>query len=186
MANFITWEFVGTNEIVRRLERIIPQLAPANRDLARTAGRIILTALRKEAPVGTHYIISGNQVTATYPETLKKSLIYRTYAKKDYVELKFYAAEHVKYVVNPVRGHWITAKKGKFLRFYWPGAPPELVEKFGGNIMYFKQVWHPAQKANPFHERAFKSVQTEVESLMTQYGATVIETLEGRQGRFFF
>ena len=63
---------------------------------------------------------------------------------------------------------------------------PWLTERFGGNTVFFKQVWHPGTKANPFHERAYKSVQTEVEGLMTQYGATVIEMMEGRQGRFFF
>lgn len=186
MANFITYELTGVNEIVDRLERIIPGLKPANRDMARKAGRILLMALRKEAPVGTHWIISGKQATPTWPETLKKSIIYRTYVRGDRVDLKFYAKDYVRYVINKTRPHWIVAKNVKFLRFYWPGAPPAIVERFGGNVVFFTKVWHPGTKANPFHKRAYKNVQTVIEGLMTLYGATVIGMLEGKQGRFFF
>lgn len=183
----MTYELTGVNEVVGRLERIIQGLRPANRDLARKAGQIILMELRKEAPIGTHWIISGKEATPTYPETLKKSIIYRTYARGNRVDLKFYAKDYVKFVVNRTRPHWIVAKNAKFLRFYWPGAPPEIVEKFGGNVVFFKKVWHPGNRhPNKFHERAYKNVQTEVENLMTQYGAAVIEALEGKQGRFFF
>lgn len=139
--------------------RAIPAIRAKTRDHTREMGRRLIKKMREYAPVGTHYVISDdNSYTEHRPATLQKSLRFRTFKTKDGYDLRIYAASHVKFVVEKTKPHRISAKNVKFLRFVWPDAPPEIVERFGGNVVYFRSVWHPGTQANPFHERAYLSM----------------------------
>lgn len=160
----MTWELQGFRDLEGRFRAASTEARKAAREMARDVGRALVAEMRKFAPVGTHYIIhDNNSVTVTKPETLKKSLSFKTFTRAWGVELRFYAAEHVKYVVNKTRPHWIEAKNSKVLRFYWPDAPAEVVEQFGGNVVYFRRVWHPGSFSNPFPERALISLAPQLQ-----------------------
>ena len=142
-------------------------------------GRLLVAELQRLAPVGTHYRIDGDSVTESRPETLKKSIHFKTrQAGHDRVELNIYAAEHIKYVIYPTRAHWIEAKNGKFLRFYWPDAPPEVLEMFPTGIVYFKRVWHPGTKGNPFQQEAMTNKWDEIQKLTREAAERVKLSVE--------
>jgi len=179
MPNFISWKFVGFRDTQGRFAAGSKATKRAAQDIARACGRLIVREMQRLAPVGTHYRIdSHGNVFESRPETLKKSIKFRTFSRANGTVLRVYAAEHVKYVIYPTRPHRITAKRGKFLRFYWPDAPPEIVASFGGNVVYFKSVWHPGTKGNPFHERAVENLQPDIQREMNRGAAYVQQAME--------
>lgn len=182
MAKVVTWELVGARGALGRFVRATKEIRVANRQLAREVGKLVVKALKKHAPVGVHYDISSDgTVTERRPETLKKSFSFKTFRRGGFIEIRVYGAEHLKYVINPTRPHWIVAKKAKFLRFYWPDAPPAVVEMFPSKVVYFRAVFHPGNpRGNPFHERALISLEPGLRKMMTKRAARVKETLEGQ------
>ena len=179
MAKIVTWELQGFRDLLGRFRAASPEARKAAQVMSRDIGRLIVAEMKKFAPVGTHYIIhDNNSVTVTKPATLKKSISFRSFNRPWGVELRFYAAEHVKYVVNKTKPHWIEAKNAKVLRFYWPDAPAPVVEMFGGNIVYFKRVWHPGTYANPFPERALISLAPQLQHHAQRAVIKVKETIE--------
>jgi hypothetical protein len=148
-------------------------------DAAREARGILERALKSQAPAGTHYIINPDgSWYMSKPATLKKSIKVHLDLRKVWGhEYVIVAAEHAKYVVNPTKPHLIKAKKARFLRFVWPNAPPDIVRRFGGHVVYFKQVWHPGTKGNPFHLRAFESVEDQIMALYQEGGEKSIRDL---------
>lgn len=181
MPRIISWELVGARGALGRFVKATKEIRTVNRNLARDVGRMMVKALKKHAPVGVHYDINpAGAVTESRPETLKKSINFKTFSRGGFIEIRIYATEHVKYVIYPTRPHWITAKKAKFLRFYWPNAPAPVVEMFPSKVVYFRQVWHPGTVAQPFHERALISLEPGLRKMMNKRVARVKETLEGQ------
>ena len=179
LTDFFGWELFGYRDAMGRFASGTDEARRRTREMLQAVGRILLDELRRRAPVGVHYEIDPyGGVIATKPETLKKSLTFRTFERGNTSFLKFYAAEHVKYVIYPTRPHAIRAKRGKFLRFYWPGAPAGVVQMFGGNIVYFQQVWHPGTKGNPFHKEALDAMTPSIRSQMNKAVVQVKTYLE--------
>lgn len=176
----VSFNMQGYRDLLGRFATGSKEAKTRLRTSSRDIGRKVTAAIKKAAPVGTHYIIHPDGTyTETKPATLKKSIRFKTFQRKWGVDLRFYAASHVKFVIHKTKPHWIEAKRAKFLRFVWPDAPPELVESFGGNVMYFRRVWHPGTRANPFHERAILALEPEVSRALRQYAARVFRTMEG-------
>lgn len=180
MPNFISWKFIGFRDTLGRFTRGSAEARRQAQEIARACGRLIVAEMKKLAPVGTHYRIDTNgNVYESRPATLQKSIKFRTSSRAWGTYLQIYAAEHIKYVIYPTRPHAITARNATFLRFYWPNAPPEIVNRFGGNVVYFKSVWHPGTKGNPFHERAVENLQPQLRYEMNKGAAYVKQTMEG-------
>lgn len=180
MAKFISWEFVGFRDTLGRFTAGTVEARNQAREIARACGKLLVAAMKRLAPVGTHYRIdSSGNVYESRPATLQKSIKFKTFSRPGGTILRIYAAEHVKYVIYPTRAHLITAKKASFLRFYWPDAPPEIVQSFGGNVVYFKSVWHPGNRGgNPFHERAEEELQPRLRYEMNKGAAYVKQRME--------
>jgi len=177
MAKFIEWKLSGTKGNSFRISR--KRAESTARELARDTGRILVRELKRLAPVGTHYEIRGESVTASRPETLKKSINFKTYqAGHGIVNLKIYAADYIKYVIYPTRPHWIEAKNVKFLRFFWPDAPPAVMEMFPTGIVFFKRVWHPGTEGNPFHQEALANKWDELRKLNEEAAESIKVMIE--------
>lgn len=181
MPSLFGWELRQYRDVLGRFTRASRDAKKVTRDMARDAGRLLVSELKKEAPVGVHWVVDypSRTATETRPATLKNSIQFRTFSRPYGFELKIYAADHVKFVINDVKGHRITAKNRPVLTFYWPDAPQNVVDMFGGNIVHFKSVWIPARKANPFHKRALDAVTPEFQRMLQKYAGTVKTTLEG-------
>lgn len=176
----ITWEMRGFRDVLGRFTKASKSSRRFSRDIARDVAKIAVERLKRYAPVGTHYKITSDGSVVEYrPETLKKSIAYRTFSRSWGTEVRIYAAEHVKYVINPTRPHRIRAKNVRFLRFYWADAPAEVVEMFGGNVVYFQSVWHPGTRANPFHERALLDMEPDLTHSLNRGAVQFKEILEG-------
>lgn len=174
------WKLLGARDVEGRFTEATEEAQKQQRELARESGRLIVKEMKKEAPVGTHYKIQADgTVTAFRPETLKKSIKFRTFARSWGTEIRVYAAKHALYVINKTRAHWIRAKKAKVLRFFWPNAPRAVVERFGGNVVFFKQIWHPGTASNPFHFRALLSLEPQFHHMLNKFAVRFKEFIEG-------
>lgn len=180
-SRLFSYELSQFRNVLGRFTKASVEARGLSRRMARRAGRILVRALKKEAPVGMHYIIHWPEKTVSIerPATLKKSIKFRTLKRPWGVELRIYAAQHVEYIINDVKGHRVTAKNRPVLTFYWPDAPDEVVEMFGGNIVHFHSVWIPARKANPFHKRALTAVTPKLQRMLQKHAGTVKDVLEG-------
>lgn len=167
---------MGFRDILGRFAKADGAIKFRSRKIAEEAGQLAVKALKKNAPVGVHYIISsdGKSVKETRPATLKKSLKYKLVQTNKGTEVHILCAPHAAFVVKPTKAHEIVAKNKKSLRFFWPGAPAQVVKAQGGNIVHFTRVWHPGTKGNPFHERTIVEIEPKLKNLMNKGAARVL------------
>lgn len=177
MPQFITYRLIQFRDVLGRFTKASQEARDLARDFARQGGRLLVAELKRQAPVGTHYEIHDDgTVTESRPETLKKSIKFRTFNRSWGVEIRFYAAEHAKFVIAGTRAHRIAARVKKCLRFFWPNAPLGVVTRSG--VVHFRSVWHPGQKKNEFNLRALKEANPELHRLLQKHAGIVKRTLE--------
>lgn len=96
---------------------------------------------------------------------LRASLRMTMRAGKTFVEGKVSTrVKYALYVHDPTAPHTIRAKRpGGFLRFPW--------QKMGGKVVYFRQVWHPGYRGNPYLRQPLAEVGTAKGFRVTGFGA---------------
>lgn len=176
----LNWKMLGFRDVLGRFAVASEATKFASMEIATKAGQLAVRILKKNAPIGTHYIISGVGSSATVrktrPATLKKSIKAKFVQTSGGTEVHILCAPHAVFVINPTKAHPIVAKKAKALRFYWPGAPAQVVVSQGGNIVHFKQIMHPGSAGNPFHERSAIEWEPQMRQLLNKGASRVLES----------
>lgn len=131
----------------------------ASRKFADTAGPLIRTALKAEAPVGKPSANRSNQ-----PGRLRDSIRYeRPITSADSLSMMFNAyTPYAKYVLEGTKEHDIFPKAARYLYFQKNGA-----NVFVGPGGSGRHVHHPGTRANPFNRRAMDRVRPEVQRLFS-------------------
>lgn len=124
----------------------------STRVLMDAGGRIILAALKDEAPVKTG--------------ALRASIVQRSTGAQG---AGFYALAYGEYVVHGTRPHLILPKTKQAL--YWPGARHPV-----------RSVNHPGTKPNDFVQRAVLRSEPALRTLMLQNGRTLLRLVASRTG----
>lgn len=96
-------------------------------------GRVALKVLQREAP-GRRL---PTQLTYSVERVAPEGYALRLRAEG-------YDPDILKYIVRGTRPHTIVPVRARALRFYW---------KKVGRIVFFKRVFHPGTRANPFIHR---------------------------------
>ena len=128
---FLSITVEGHRDLLGRFARATTAVTTARREEMRSLGRMAVKALQAEAPVRTG--------------RLKRGIRYNTRESGRNVTLRITSeAPYTQFVIQGRRG--FSAKNARALRFV-----------INGTVLYRKRVG-PA-KANPFHRRAFQSLQ---------------------------
>lgn len=153
----VDFEVYGYSNAFKAMVHRGDKLSAAAREWAREAGRITVKALKNRAPKKTRLFAEG--------------IYYRTYARADGYEVRFYTGGEHSYVLpflrDGTRAHEIPTggapaqmAKGYPLRFYWEKGPR------GPGIYRFWRVWHPGTKKSPFVEQAREDASKEVREVL--------------------
>lgn len=155
----------GTFDVdVSQLRNVQGRFARANQGLVTALeselhrlGRVATRTLKDEAP-GTRL---PTRISYRIERTSRQSW------KLD-VGVRGYDPDVLKYILRGTRPHTIVAVRARALHFYW--------EKVGREV-YFRRVFHPGTKANPFIMRAIISLQRrgEFDALRRRVGKLVIQ-----------
>jgi HK97 gp10 family phage protein len=122
---------------------------------ADTAGPIVRTALKAEAPVGT----------GPRAGRLRDSIRYHRRTTGSSIQLVFNAyTPYAKYVIEGTRAHAIYPKAARYLHFQGRGGGDVFVGPRGSGA----HVNHPGTKANPFNRKAMDEARPIVQRLYTQ------------------
>lgn len=175
------WELIQFRDVLGRFTKGSAEARKASRQMAREAGQLVVRKIKAEAPIGTHYDVNwqNKTVKTSRPETLKKSIKFRTYNRPWGVELDVLAVKYAQFVIKGTKPHIIRPRKKKVLAFFWAGAPQAIVQKFGWRGVTFMKVKHPGTKANPFQMRGLKKAEPRLRVLMLKRAGRVKQIMEG-------
>ena len=149
----LDFEAFGYSDTFKRMVNRQDKLSNTAREWSREAGRIIVKALKNRAPKKTRIFSEG--------------IFYRTYARDDGYEVRFYAGGDHGYVLPflrdgtrrheiPIGGAAAQMAKGYPLRFYWEKGP------HGPGIYRYWSVQHPGTKPSKFVDQAREDSKAEV------------------------
>lgn len=140
----------------------------ASRKFADTAGPLIRTALKAEAPVGKPSANKSNQ-----PGGLRDSIRYeRPTIGADTLVMTFNAyTPSARYVLEGTKAHEIYPKAARYLYFQQNGA-----DRFVGPRGTSAHVNHPGTQPNPFNRRAIDKVRPVYQRL---WQTIMRESIEG-------
>ena len=159
-----SYELKGIRDELGRFARRQKRLVEGRREAMRAMGRILTTALRRNAPKDTGIFAAG--------------LFYRTYDRGHKGFLHTYSAGSHGYLLNwivkgtkphkiPIGGSAAQIAKGYPLRFYWEKGPS------GPGIYRFWSVNHPGTDPNPFIEETSAEMHDAVVEELNKVAASV-------------
>ena len=162
----MTWEITHSGANPRQRMNWLK----ASRQFADTAGPLIRTALKAEAPVGKPSLTKTNQ-----PGRLRDSIRYeRPVTTADRLTMTFNAyTPYARYVLEGTKPHQIRPKAARYLAFYGSDGRAVYVGPRGNPDRF---VNHPGTRANPFNRRAIDRVRPVYQRL---WQTIVRESIEG-------
>lgn len=138
------------------------------------AMEILMKAIRKNQPIGhTEHPpnVYGKKVSARLGNTAIEDGWKTTITQGSKgITLKVESrSKHVGYVIRHIASHSIPATNTTGLLRFWWGAPHKWPAKDGQppGMRRWPAVSHPGTEANPFVERAFDEVGTEMQEVIT-------------------
>jgi len=174
MPEFLTFSFKPPFRDLRgRFAKATEEMLKTKRDEIRALGQAGSAALNAAAPVGRRRVLS-------------RSHKFKTFERGTTIELRFYSDAVGQFVRQGTKPHIIRAKRAKALAFHWPkvgmmafvpraGFPFTGVA--GGAFWIGKgYVNHPGTQPNPYHERAFASLQPTMRDALNRIARAYTET----------
>lgn len=157
-------QFRGAKPFANNL-RSSPALVQVNINRAlREIGRVYVPVLKAETPQGkTKKLRNVTVFSVGTPQ--EQRLEIRQSAKN--AQGQFYG----QFVRGGTRPHKIRAVRAKALRF-----------EIGGMIVFAKEVNHPGTKPNPYHVRALRRVQGQIQAIVKRAGLNITARLADVRG----
>ena len=156
-------KWVGARPFAQNL-RSSPTLVQANTNRAlRAIGRVYIPVLKGETPVRTGKLRRVSVFSAGTPQDQRLEI--RQSARNE--QGQFYG----QFVRSGTRAHIIRPVRDKVLRFV-----------VGGKVIFAKQVNHPGTKPNPYHLRALRRVQGQIQAIVRQAGVNITAQLADVRG----
>lgn len=172
-AQIFDLEVVGLRDALGRFAAFRDKGAVEHaRGLCRAVGRIQVKYLKKEAPVGEHYDWRGHRIEPK--KRLKDSFTFKTLARGGKVTLRVYSSvKHVVYVILGVRPYKrgtrpIYPRRASALAFFWARKKKSVV---------CARVDHPGSLPNPFHIRAQRRAEKEMDILIRRASRLAVRSL---------
>ena len=172
--SFFTIEITGIRDVKGRYAAMRDKGAVRHaRGLLKEIGRILVGALREEAPVGRHYTFEGAEYEP--PKRLRDSFFYRTYVRGKTIRLSIYskASKILRFVILGTRPHkrgrrTIRPRRALALALYCARKQKSMV---------VASVQHPGTLPNLFHERAYRIAKPEIERLQRKAAKRMARSL---------
>lgn len=154
MATFIirTTFRPSFQQVTHKFRAAREKMRGQQRESMRELGRLLVAAMRNEAPKGK----TGN---------FAKKIAYRTFERGEAITVNVYMPQPLgDYIRFGTKAHAIRARSARALSFDWPKIGAHVVvPKMGGFKTHMRNgvlwvgkgfVWHPGTKANRFDLRA--------------------------------
>lgn len=141
----LTFEALGYRDVQGRFARRAERLAQDQRNMAREQSRLMVAALREEAPKKTGVFAQGIHYRTTVTPGGTRSTIY---VRGEHAHLLEWIVGGTKPHEIPKGGSAAQLAKGYPLRFFWEKGPR------GPDVYYFWSVMHPGTAEDDFPQRA--------------------------------
>ena len=161
-------EIIGTKELVDNLNGSEALVNSVENQLLREIGRIYVPVLKSRTPQGkTGRLRNVSTFTVGSPQDQRLE-VRQSARTRDGV---FYGP----FVRGGTRPHVIRPRRASVLAFM-----------IGDQLIFAKQVNHPGNAPNPYHQEALQQVQSQIDNAMEQAGFKVVSELAqtGFKGTF--